>query len=76
MKHSITLPDRPAIRLAMDCSLKRWAEARQLTPSVVHMVIQRYEGKTIDMSRPWGEQTRRILRALDETVAGAERDAA
>ena len=76
MKHTITLPDRPAIRIAMNCSIAAWARARDLTPASVHMFIQRYAGKTVDMSRPWGGQTRRTLLALDETLQAAERDAA
>ena len=77
MNHIISLPARREIRAAIDCSIAQWARRHDLPPAAVHVTIQRYADRDIDMTRVWGAQTPRIIRALHEAVqAAAGRDAA
>lgn len=72
MSHIVPIPPRLEIRLATDACISRWARTRNLRPRAVHRLVHRYGGKTLDMSRIWGLETRAILFALVEVVAAAD----
>lgn len=75
MNHTLPLPPRGEIR-ALIGSVAAWAKQRGLPPHAAHMTITRYAGAEVDMSRPWGPQTRRVLLALHESVQAAKREQA
>ena len=73
MNHTLPLPLRDEIRAIIGANVSAWARRRKLPPHAVHMTLSRYAGTEVDMSRPWGAQTRRVLLALHEAVQAAER---
>ena len=74
MKHTLTLPSRRELRAAFGTSIAAWAKAHGHPPPSVHVIIGRYAGSTVDMTRTWGPQTRAIL--LDLAAAAHESEAA
>ena len=76
MNHTVPLPPRSEIRALIGASISSWARNRSLPPHAVHMTITRYAGTDVDMSRPWGAQTRRVLLALDEAVRSGGQESA
>ena len=72
MIHTIPIPARREIRIAVDGCVARWARSQGLDPGAVHRTVHRYGGQQLDMSRVWGAQTRHILRALIAAVEAAD----
>ena len=70
MNITLSLPDRRTIRAAIGPNINRWARTHGHPPAAVHNTIRRYAGEHADMSRVWGDRTRRILFDLDAAVRG------
>ena len=73
MNHTIQLPGRRKIRAVIGANITAWARGHGLPPHAVHMTLSRYAATEVDMSRTWGDQTRRVLLALHEAIQAAER---
>ena len=73
MNQTLSLPSRDEIRAAVGANIAAWAKLRGVPPHAVHMTITRYADTKVDMSRPWGAQTRRVLLAIHETLQATER---
>ena len=71
MNHTIPLPPRADIRARIG-NVAEWARDHGHPPYAVHMTITRYAGTEVDLSRPWGSRTRRILSDLAALFAEAE----
>lgn len=69
--HTITLPPLRVIRTAIGPNISEWARAHDLPPAAVHGTLYRYAGRSVDMTRLWGAQTRRIICTLVGDVSGA-----
>ena len=76
MKHTISLPNRRAVRVAIGVNVTAWARRHGHSPAAVHNTIKRYADGQVDMTRIWGEQTRGILLDLHAAVSAHESHAA
>ena len=68
MEHTLTLPPRRELRATFGTSIAAWARGHGHPAASVHVIIGRYAGSTVDMTRTWGPQTRAILLDLGATV--------
>ena len=66
MNHIIPIPTRREVRIATDGCVARWARAQGFPVHAAHATLSRYGGRTIDLTRITGAQTRRVLLALYE----------
>ena len=74
MKDTISLPTRRDIRIACGPNVGAWARERGHAPAAVHNTITRYASRDVDLTRVWGEGTRRILVDIHKAVRGAGRE--
>ena len=64
MSHIVPIPTAREVRIAANAHIARWAHGRGLSPRAVYRAIHRYGGRTVDLTRLWGDETRGSQRRL------------